>query len=398
MNTSLIRPAFLNQYTGSFDPYDLWMTSPGIYARDHFYQGHLRGKVLSAAIALADWVFPRSSRRVLMVGRRVYPITLAQWIGMSRIDRPEDARRFVQELERCAACNTPDSVSWGLGFPWMSKNGLYGPETPFVTHTPYVMEALLHLGRIGGEEGERALSLFDRTLPFLDSLKVMQESGEVLALSYAPVEEPRIVVNANSYAAFALALHLKRKREKSGGSDDIADLEDRVCRLVRWVVSQQNEDGSWYYYADTDPGNFIDCFHSCFVLKNLGKVAREVPETTEISREALVKGSRFVREAFFDPAARLARRFTLRDIKDPFVWDLYDQAEYLGMLIDESDYESAVQLTRCVRDRFMSGGQFYCKIDIFGRRWGKNFYRWGIMPFLYQESRLYAAIGKEAEN
>src|SRR5690606_35935743 len=87
------------------------------------------------------------------------------------------------------------------------------------------------------------------------------------------VEEPRIVVNANSYAAFAYAMHAVHGREQIRSM-----AREKALRLVRWVISEQEESGLWWYYADREPGNFIDGFHSCFVVKNLIKVKHLLPE------------------------------------------------------------------------------------------------------------------------
>ncbi len=267
----------------------------------------------------------------------------------------------------------------------MSKNGLYGPEIPFVTHTPYVMEALLVLSE-WPELCDPAMRLFHGTWGFLASLQIMQEGQDDLALSYAPVAEPRIVVNANSYAAFAYALHAiygKEARRK--------EAEHRAERLARWVVRQQDKNGAWFYYADREPGNFIDCFHSCFVVKNLRKVKQLLPSLTDLVEPAIHQGWQFLQNAFFDGQARLCRRFAARAHRDPFCWDLYDQAEFLGLLVDFGELDRA-KLFASLEARFRRNGDWYCKIDLLGRRWGKHFLRWGIVPFWYQRARLDAQI------
>ncbi len=374
----------------SFDPYDLWCTSLGIRVRQFFYRGTLHGKLGALAIALVDWWLPLTFRRLLVVRPRAYPILSAhKSLLMSDRCQSSDCRMALSDL-RSQAVGLPNMVAWGLGFPWMSKNGLYGSDVPFVTHTPYVMEALLVLADQAGLHDE-AMNLFHGTWNFLESLKVMHRSKGVLALSYAPVEEPRIVVNANSYAAFAYALHSVYGKSKV---QDAASLKAR--RLAQWVVRQQQADDSWFYYADKEPGNFIDCFHSCFVIKNLLKVKRLLPDLADIIDQPIQKGWRYIKEEFFDRRAGLCRRFTARSHCDPFRWDLYDQAEFLGLLVDFGELEWAIDFARRVEKRFSKGNNWYCRIDILGRRWGKNFLRWGIMPFWYHQSRLEKALeGKQ---
>ncbi|MBI1194364.1 MAG: hypothetical protein GC138_00755, partial [Gammaproteobacteria bacterium] len=329
---------------GAHDPYDLWMTRVGVGVKDRFYRGRLSGKVGAVAIGLADWLTPEWSRSLLHAPKRQFPITAAQWIlSQDSIEDPGGALAHLRSL----ASSRQDlyGLSWGLGFPWMSKNGLYDEDTPFVTHAPYCLEALLYLASISdaGVAAE-ALADFRRTRPFFDALKIMFEDDGRLALSYAPIDEPRIVVNANAYAAYSYAMFT--------AVDGDADAHDRVERLLRWVLAEQCEDGSWYYYADRDQGNFIDGFHSCFVLKNLIKTARCLPEFSGMIDEAVVRGVAFLERSFLDPESGLLKRFVERDIKDPFHWDLYDQAEYLGLLNLLGRVSDAERFAAHVRSRF----------------------------------------------
>ena len=363
----------------AFDPYDLWMTPVGVIAKQAFYRGRLSGKCLAIIIALGDWLAPGLSRSLYRSRPRAYPITTAQWIlSQEQLANPAAA---LAELMTVASSQTDEfGRAWGLGFPWMSKNGLYDADLPFVTHTPYAMEALLALARYPAVRDE-AMTAFRQTWSFLSALKEMYSDDEQLALSYAPVDEPRIVINANAYACLAYSLHHAQDHQPE-------QARDKALRLARWLIDQQQPDGSWHYYADRSPGNFIDGFHSCFVLKNLIKAGRHIPAIAVLCEDAIERGNRFVDEQFYDPASGLLKRFTQRDIKDPFVWDLYDQAEYLGLLLCRERLHQAQQFRDHVQRIFYRRGHWYCRKDIFGRLWGKNFYRWGIMPFLYNSAQL----------
>ncbi len=376
----------------SFDPYDVWSSPYGVVIRRVYYSGHVFGKLAAIALALADWLTPGFSRRIIRAAKRSYPIVAAQRILMLDVEN-----RLTRELSGELAsyltalgtrCSQKQAWAWGLGFPWMSKNGLYGPDVPFVTHTPYVMEALLVLsGRSAAFN--QADEMFHGTWRFLESLLVMYEDQSLLALSYAPVEEPRSVVNANSYAAFAYALHAVHGRPEVQNK-----AREKAKKLINWVIRQQQKDGSWFYYADEKPGNFIDCFHSCFVVKNLIKVSRLVPEFAGPIDAAVDNGWQFIEENFHDSRAGLCRRFMVHAQRDPYRWDLYDQAEYLGLLVDFGEMECAERFVRQVEDNFRSGENWFCRIDIFGRRWGKNFIRWGIAPFLYHRARWKKAAAE----
>jgi hypothetical protein len=275
------------------------------------------------------------------------------------------------------------TLAWGLGFPWMAKNGLYPPNVPFVTHSPYVMEALLRIAEARPREAEACMRMFDGTWRFLESLRLTVAAEGAIAASYSPRVEPRLVVNASSYAAWAYGMHA------SFGSPSRRDrAEYMATALCRWVVSQQQDDGTWFYFADRQPGNFMDVFHTCFVIRNLRKAAQHVSALRDIVSAPAAAGWKALKEQAYDADAGLVHRYLHRDFMDPYAWDLYDQAEYLGLLVDFGEIDAAAALQRNVTGHFSRGDDWWCRLDCFGRRWGKNFLRWGIVPFWYQSARL----------
>jgi hypothetical protein len=368
----------------TYDPYDLWALDLGVNVRRNYYEGKKTGKLRAITLGLLDWLFPLASRRLLNCPRKLHPITAAL-LCLTEIKNgknsgiPEFEEYWIGTFSELAAKQGDPYWAWGLGFPWMSKNGLYGPDIPFVTHTPYVMEALSNF------RNPRAVEMLDGTWKFLDNLIVMSDGDSELALSYAPIHEPRIVVNANSYAAYAYALHAARGYAQQQSLD-------RSFKLANWILNNQNEDGLWWYYADNLPGNFIDCFHTCFVIKNLVKASSLIPELQDMCRPAIDRGRNAIRSSFIDAKSGLCRRFVVRDFKDPFVWDLYDQAEYLGLLIDFGHLDDASEFLGRIGNAFVAKGLICARIDMFGRKWGTDFLRWGIAPLHYQAARLRSAL------
>lgn len=340
---------------------------------------------MAAGVVFVDWLTPLFLRRSLGVDKNVAAHTVAQLfmsVHMVELDQ-KSANEFVEY-----AASLKNKGGWGLPFPWYSKNGVYPNSIPYITNTPYVMEALLRVLQNCEHQGAR--TLFNSTWGFLESLQVMYEDGDCIAVSYAPVDEPRIVINANSYSALAYAMHAIFGEEECRQAARL-----KVIQLVKWIIKEQSNDGSWLYYADSEPGNFIDCFHSCFLLKNLHKISGLIPEVAAVLQKSIEKGFIFVQQKLLDEQAGLCRRFVGMQLKDPFRWDLYDQAEYLGVLIDLGMIDNALQFRENAKKYFSCGDDWWCRIDIFGRRWGKNFMRWGIVPFAYQSARLDAAIKED---
>ena len=373
----------------SYDPYDLWSTTVGVKVREQYYNGKLLGKAGAITLGVLDWLTPSVTRSLTGALPKAYPIVIAHEIlrlhQLEQLDEQLASSLFFQLTESAAESPGANDISWGLGFSWMSKNGLYPDTIPFVTHTPYAMEALLVLSSYPALH-ESAMKTFLKTWGFLESLKTMHQSDDQLALSYAPIDEPRMVINANSYAAFAYAMHAVHGDEHNKK----AALE-KVQKLTQWVIDQQHDNGSWDYYADKEPGNFIDCFHSCFVIKNLLNVQSLLPEISMPIQDATQKGWKYIQTHFYDSENKMCRRFIVKQIKDPYVWDLYDQAEYLGLLIEFNEIESARQFENHVCANFSNKDDWYCKVDIFGIKRGKNFQRWGISPFKLASSKLLTA-------
>ncbi|MBF0145853.1 MAG: hypothetical protein HQL84_06540 [Magnetococcales bacterium] len=376
----------------AFDPQDLWTTALGVRTKERFYQNRLSGKIGAVVFGSMDWFFPQFARHLAHLQPRVYPIVIAQTLlllGLAEREKQTLLHAHGSDflgLIRSLSVNPHGARKfhgWGHGFVWMSKNGLYEADMPVVTHLPYVMEALLLLAAVPRHEVE-GKEIFDDTWPFLESLPVMHDAGDELALAYAAKPEPWIVVNANTYAAYAYALH-----QTYGHASRRHTAREKCRRMVQWVARRQNGDGSWnYYHAEQFSGNFIDCFHSCFTIKNLIKIGRIFPEMRELIDPVVACGMVFLRDNMFDHQAGLCRRFVIRSQTDPFRWDLYDQAEYMGLLVDLDLLDEAEQLRATVERIFFDGQHWYCRIDLLGRRWGKNFLRWGIMPFLYQRAKL----------
>ncbi|WP_421865992.1 hypothetical protein [Motiliproteus sp.] len=361
----------------SYDPYDLWSTKIGVWARERFYKGLLVGRLLCIIIGVVDWLVPELSRRIFRVRKKSYPISSCLLIGAQPdINYPSAIRWFCD----CFKIK-PSAPSVGLGFCWMSKNGLYDESVSFITHTPYFVEVCLQCYLKTNDVN--SYEMFFNSFHFIESLEVMEDGESHLALSYAPVKEERIVVNANAYAAYLYCLHATY-----GAEDRRAYCQAKAEKIINWILLNQEDDGSWFYYSDDAEGNFIDCFHSCFVLKNLIKVRNIMPSLNDRVFLSIDRGFRFLKENMFDENSMLCKRFVSRDIKDPFKWDIYDQAEYLGLLIDLKLYDEAALFAKHVEAVFRREDDWFSRIDMFGLKWGRNFIRWGIAPFIYQRSRL----------
>lgn len=358
----------------AYDPYDVWATESlgGLKAR--YYKGQRVAMIPLAIAYLVDLLMPVFFRRMLAIKpvgfAHVQAILQSTHHAMSDVDFVE----LMADMQR--------GNGWGLGFKWFSVNGIYPETTPYVTTSPYVMDALVRLSESSPAKA-KAEALFENSWHFLQSLKVKHEDAETLALSYAPFDEPKIVVNANSYAVFAYALH-----SKYGPKETREYAIEKATKIARWVVSQQYNDGRWYYLADRGSFDMVDGFHSCFIVRNLLNSVKELPELDSVVGDSIRMGWKYIKQNLFDSKTGLAKRYSSVSRIDPFRYDLYDQAEYLGLLIDLENINVAQEFANKVRRKFMRGDVWYCRIDRLGRRWGPGFLRWGIAQFLAYEARM----------
>jgi len=359
------------------DPYDLWKTKLGLWLRRLYYQNGIITAPLVAPFFLLDLYAPRVVRA--FIGPQEYPTVRAMAV-MAALNLHQIApdSKYVRLAEISADWllehQSPGyhGACWGLNFPWMTKGGYYPPTTPFITHTPYCVEALFRCFDITKKEKyhEAALS----TLKFLEmDLSIIFEENDKIAMGYGPGNENRIVVNANSYAMMLYALLATKMPE-------LCDtLLQKARRLYNLVVASQNQDGSWLYYRDANAGNFIDCFHSCFVMKNLikyGKLAGVdvIP--------AVDKGLGYVLENFVDRKYHLARRFTVSANPSFVKFDLYDQAELINVLLLRGRQQDAETLLQAVLQHFYLPEKrtFGYQIDVFGLLNKMSYLRWAVMP------------------
>lgn len=370
----------------TYDPYDLWKTKFGIWLKKLYYQ---KGKItipLVAPFFILDVYAPKLVR--MFIKPQEYPIVRAlAALSALNFHKITSEKRYLELASDSVTWlienRSPGyhGACWGLNFPWETKGGHYPSSTPFVTHTPYCIEALLMFHDVTGDP--RALEVALSSLAFLEEdLHVLIDEPEILAMSYGPGPESIAVVNANSYAMMLYALLAQRLVGQR------AALLGKAARLCNFVKSRQNDDGSWFYYDGKVKGNFIDCFHSCFVLTNLIKYARL---TGADVMPAADTGLRYVLDNFIDNERFLARRFIVAANPSLTKYDLYDQAELLNLLVITGHSAHADRIYDSIMENFYIRGKrtFGYQIDIFGSLKKMRFLRWAVMPTVYAMSQYH---------
>lgn len=129
------------------------------------------------------------------------------------------------------------------------------------------------------------------------------------------------VVNANAYRSFLLM----------SASADFSEDKYRVVaeRNLNFVLESQNDDGSWYYATD-GTRDFVDHFHTCFVMKALAKI--EALNGHPGCTRALQRGVDYYLKNLFDEKG-LPKPFSRRPRLTVYRRELYDYAECINLSI-----------------------------------------------------------------
>ncbi|PYU12505.1 MAG: hypothetical protein DMG37_13115 [Acidobacteria bacterium] len=193
--------------------------------------------------------------------------------------------------------------------------------TPMITTLPYVYEAFAQVYAM------------DRDQKWLRVMRSIAEHGlkcywdkqtgpNAASCAYTPAPDaPWGVINASAYRAFLL----------TQAAHDFSDnrYQEAADRNLNFVLASQNEDGSWYYAVDGER-DFVDHFHTCFVMKALAKI-EQLTGSTEC-RRAIERGVAYYVKSLFDEN-RLPMPFSKRPRMTVYRNELYDYAECLNLAV-----------------------------------------------------------------
>lgn len=363
------------------DPYDIWKTRAGFAIKDLYNKRRWAGLLPAVALTVFDTYL--NNRLRLFYQPQEYPIVRA-WAVLAllnlqkrkaRDDLLQAARRHVDWLLE-HAIGGYSGPCWGLGFRQPIMKGLHYPaDLPLATMTPYALEAIIGLHQASGDA--RLLPAIRGIHDFFSrDIKVMEETPEVLVTAYSTLRDRR-VINAVSYVMYALVRTLPYV-----GESRQADLE-KIGKLYRYLALAQQPDGSWYYSPDGPP--FIDCFHSCIVVKNLIRCAHVLGDSVT---PVIGRGYHYLLDHFRDSRTGLFRRFSLENKPSLVRFDLYDNAEMINLAVLMEDRELARDLAARVERHFCRGTRIFSQIDRFGLRHNRDMLRWAVLPYFHALTML----------
>lgn len=243
---------------------------------------------------------------------------LGQVLGQKQYH--DRAVHFLDVLQE-TRCPGFEHFCWGYPFNWETLRGTIREGTPLITTVPYVYEAFRQVYEFDRNDKWRQIMRSTAEHALLD-YKDEATSPTASTCSYTP--DPRQsmgVVNANAYRAFLLT---------AASMDFSEDKYRKVAeRNLNFVMEAQNEDGSWFYARD-GKRDFVDHFHTCFVMKALAKIEALTgnPDCTR----AIERGVQYYVKNLFDEQG-LPKPFSRAPRLTIYKREQYDYAEFVNIAV-----------------------------------------------------------------
>ena len=309
----------------SWDHQSFFAGPVGRRAKSLYYRNRLIGTAAVAPMIFCEALVP-SARRLFHRPLR-FPIADAHYaMGFAFLHEAiphcgiylEKAIHFLNEL---IASRCPDfkEYCWGYPFDWVWRGGVTKEQTPLITTTPYAYEAFLQVYDLDPrEEWKEILESIARHARF--DIKDFKTSETASSCSYTPFDEGG-VINAAAYRAFLLT-----SASQVFSNDDYWKIAERN---LNFVLEAQNPNGSWYYAAD-GMRDFVDHYHTCFVMKALAKIHSLTGH--EGCLEALALGVDYYLENLFGDDG-LPKPFSKAPRLTVYKRELYDCAECINLCL-----------------------------------------------------------------
>jgi hypothetical protein len=334
----------------SWDYQSFFASRLGGRAKALYYQHPFLGTAAVAPMIFFEAFFP-SGRRLFHHPMR-FPIADSHYaMGFAFLYQAtrdsahlEKAVHFLNELTT-SRCRDFKEYCWGYPFDWVWRGGVIKQQTPLITTTPYVYEAFLQVtelveGTTSPEDrGQRTEDSKQKTNKLTQNqtdewhqilasiarhaandIKDFRTSENGSSCSYTPYL-PGVVINAAAYRAFLLTSASKLLSKE--------DYWRTAERNLNFVLENQNADGSWPYAVD-GVRDFVDHFHTCFVMKALAKI--HALTGYKACEEALTRGVEYYLKNLFDKDG-LPKPFSKAPRLTVYKRELYDCAECINLCL-----------------------------------------------------------------
>lgn len=293
-------------------------------AKALYYTKPLLGMAAVSPMILSEAFAP--SLRPLFWKRLRFPIADAHYaMGFAylaeTLQNAAYLKRAVHFLEVLQETRCPgfQNHAWGYPFNWETRRGTLWEGTPMITTLPYVYEAFRSVWRLDRDDKWKNI-MYSIARHAAEDYRDQETGDNAASCAYTPnPNDPFGVINASAYRSFLLTAAAADFGERR--FQELAD------RNLNFVLQTQNADGSWYYATDGER-DFVDHFHTCFVLKALGKI-QQIREDDRCA-DAIRNGVRYYLQHLFDEEG-MPKPFSRRPRLTVYKRELYDYAECINL-------------------------------------------------------------------
>lgn len=379
----------------SYDPYDIWGTKYGLFARRVYYEKGKIGLPLIAPILFLDTACP--GLRTLFVRKERFATADGQLaLAFLNLYRSTKEKKFLEKAARLGEELLQYSIPgysgkcWGYPFDWQNNRGLWRKNTPYITCTPYCFEAFIELFDTTGEERHLDTARSIAKFVYAD-LKDTPAGKDATAASYSPLDETK-VVNASAYRAWVLF--------EAAARFNVPEYKEKAQRNLNFILQAQRSDGAWLYAVEGKGEGFIDHFHTCFVLKNLFKINQRLKNP--VVTTAVRNGFDYYRKHLFY-ADGLPKGFAIQPRTQIVKLEMYNFAESItlgALLRDEipGALAMAEELATILFEKYqLAEGYFVSRVYRGGIRHTFPFLRWPQAQMFYSLTNLLAALQKDGQ-
>lgn len=171
------------------------------------------------------------------------------------------------------------TLAFGYNFDWQSRYFFAPAGTPAIIPTAFASQALIEAWQTIGDEIylQKAVEICEFILASLN--RPVETDGE-LCFSYTP-GDGTIIFNASLLAGESLA--------RAGAATGNREYLELAAKTARFAIRRQRADGAWVYGLGAKQ-DWVDNFHTAYVLVSLHRIAQAVPELEGEAAAAVESG------------------------------------------------------------------------------------------------------------
>lgn len=383
---------FVNYGDVSYDRMDFWSSKLGVKGKAVFYKNKILGAPVAILGLLSENFFPSiqnifSKKHREVIGDAHFAMSYFNLYELTKDENHLKRGEYFLDCMKEYATKGYSGHCWGYNFGWQTYTGYWKSGIPLITITPYAFWAFKKHYEITKsiESREVALSIAKFAL---DDLQEIEMPNGTICASYSPVSKD-IVINANTYRAAVLLEAYEINSDEN--------YKNVALRNIDFILSYQGEQGEWYYEAKPVENNFIDNFHTCFVLRNLFQCY--LVNKDERILNAVKKGYTYYRNHLFFKDGR-PKHFSKAKYAKLRKYEMYDYAEgiKLGILLKDhvpGALQKSKNLAEDLVDNFQTKkGYFLTRITSLGTKHKVPYLRWPQAQIIYSLTKLL----KELDN